>query len=164
MTHFLPKEAAMERDVKEHREQEGKRYGAQAIEDNALEVFENRFPERDYLVEFSFPEFTALCPRSGYPDFAKIAIDYIPGPFCVELKALKLYLNSFRDQNIFHEDVANTLLNDLVAVCEPKFMKVIADFHPRGNLHTEVVAAHDAGGSNVQGQSYSLIYSQLKAR
>lgn len=117
-------------------------YGTRVIKENQLERFENRTRERDYLINFTCPEFTCLCPISGFPDFATIYIEYQPETYCVELKSLKLYINSFRDKNIFHEDVANIILNDLAGLLHPKYMKVFADFNVRGNIHTTVSAIH----------------------
>ena len=119
-----------------------KKYGQIAIENNELEAFENRTKDRKYVVEFTCPEFTCLCPRSGFPDFATIYIKYTPDQYCVELKSLKLYINKFRDQGIFHEDVANGILNDLVKLLDPHHMEVVADFSVRGNIHTVVRAEH----------------------
>lgn len=121
-----------------------KLYGEKAIENNILESFDNRNPQRDYEVEFTLPEFTCICPRSGYPDFATINILYIPKKKCVELKSLKLYINQFREQKIFHEDVTNLILDDLVKLLDPKFIEVVSDFNPRGNVHTLVTARHES--------------------
>jgi len=120
-----------------------KLYGEVAIENNRLERFENRTRHRDYTIDFNCPEFTCVCPRSGFPDFATIKISYVPDEFCVELKSLKLYINGFRDMKVFHEDVTNRILDDLVKLLEPKKMTVIADFSVRGNIHTVVTATHD---------------------
>ena len=120
-----------------------KLYGEVAIENNQLERFENRTQHRDYVVDFTCPEFTCICPRSGFPDFATIYISYTPDKFCVELKSLKLYINKFRNEKVFHEDVTNRILNDLVELLQPKKMTVKADFSVRGNIHTVVTATHD---------------------
>lgn len=112
------------------------KYGEKAIEEARLEVWKNPYPERDYLVELSFPEFSCLCPRSGYPDYATIRINYIPDRYIVELKSLKLYLNSFRDQYISHEAATNRIYEDLERVLKPRFLEVVGDFNPRGNLKT----------------------------
>lgn len=112
---------------------------------NLLESFANRTPERQYEVEFECPEFTCLCPRSGFPDFATIYVRYIPDQKCVELKSLKLYINEFRNRGVFHEDVTNTILNDLVTLLDPHFIEVIGDFNIRGNIHTKVIARHGKG-------------------
>lgn len=119
-------------------------YGDIAIENAKLEAFDNRTTHRDYEVEFTCPEFTCLCPRSGFPDFATINILYIPKLKCVELKSLKLYINSFRDKRVFHEDVTNNILDDLVKLLDPKFIEVVADFTVRGNIHTLVTARHES--------------------
>lgn len=120
-----------------------KLHGELAIENNKLESFDNRTPHRDYEVEFTCPEFTCKCPISGFPDFATIHILYIPKEKCVELKSLKLYINSFRDEKVFHEDVTNTILDDLIKLLDPKFIEVVADFTVRGNIHTLVTARHE---------------------
>ncbi len=119
-----------------------KMYGDAAIENAALERFENRTKHRDYEVEFTCPEFTCLCPRSGFPDFATIHINYSPDQYCVELKSLKLYINKFRNDRVFHEDVTNRILDDLVELLDPKSITVEADFNVRGNIHTVVTATH----------------------
>ena len=107
----------------------------------ALEVFPNPRPERDYEISFECPEFTCLCPRTGQPDFATIRIVYTPAASCVELKSLKLYLWSYRNQGAFHEEVVNRILDDLVEACRPRRMKVVGDFLVRGGIHTVVTAA-----------------------
>lgn len=122
-----------------------KKYGDLAIENAQLERFENRTLHRDYEIEFTCPEFTCLCPRSGFPDFATIHITYTPDQWCVELKSLKLYINKFRDERVFHEDVTNRILDDLVKLLDPKFIQVEADFNVRGNIHTVVTASHAKG-------------------
>ena len=122
-----------------------KMYGDVAIENAKLERFENRTRHRDYQVDFTCPEFTCLCPRSGFPDFATIHISYTPGDWCVELKSLKLYINKFRDERVFHEDVTNRIMDDLVELMSPKKIKVVADFNVRGNIHTVITAEHEKG-------------------
>lgn len=122
-----------------------KKYGDLAIENAQLERFENRNKHRDYEVNFTCPEFTCLCPRSGFPDFATIHINYWPDEWCVELKSLKLYINKFRDERVFHEDVTNRILDDLVKLLNPKHITVEADFNVRGNIHTTVTASYSQG-------------------
>ncbi len=112
------------------------RYGERQIKESNLEVWDNTYPERDYEINISFPEFTCLCPRSGYPDFATIRINYIPDKKIIELKSLKLYLNSFRDVYISHEEVTNKIFADIENVLKPRFLEVIGDFNPRGNVKT----------------------------
>lgn len=124
------------------------KYGTKIIRENKLEKFENRNRKRDYTINFSIPEFTCLCPISGFPDFATITVEYQPKEYCVELKSLKLYINGFRDKNIFHEDAANIILDDLVNLLQPKYMKVHADFNVRGNIHTTVTAVHGVKNEN----------------
>lgn len=114
------------------------KYGEKAVKSARLELWDNPAPERDYEVEMSFPEFTCLCPRSGYPDFATIGIFYIPDKKIVELKALKLYLNSFRDRHISHEEVTNLIYVSLHKKLKPRALEVTGDFSPRGNLKTVI--------------------------
>ncbi|NOY97265.1 MAG: NADPH-dependent 7-cyano-7-deazaguanine reductase QueF [Chlorobi bacterium] len=124
------------------------KYGTKMIRENRLEKFENRNLKRDYTIEFTIPEFTCVCPISGFPDFATLYIEYQPDQYCVELKSLKLYINGFRDKGIFHEDVANMVLDDLVELLHPKYIKVLADFNVRGNIHTRVRAIHGKKNEN----------------
>lgn len=114
------------------------RYGEKAISKARLQRWENPYPQGDYDIEISFPEFSCLCPRSGYPDFATIRINYIPDKYIVELRSLKLYLNRFRDQYISHEAVTNQIFNDLKKLLKPRHLEVIGDFNPRGNVKTVV--------------------------
>ena len=107
-----------------------------------LESFPNPAPERDYEINFECPEFTCLCPKTGQPDFATIRISYVPDVECVELKSLKLYLWSFRDEGHFHEAVTNRILDDLVAKVSPRRMTVEGDFMVRGGIHTVVRVSH----------------------
>ena len=108
----------------------------------SLETFPNPRPGRDYEIAFECPEFTCLCPRTGQPDFATVTIRYVPDALCVELKSLKLYLWSFRDEGHFHEDVTNRILDDLVGLLAPRRMTVTGDFKVRGGIHTVVTAVH----------------------
>ena len=110
-----------------------------------LETFPNPQPGRDYQIQFTCPEFTCLCPKTGQPDFATFTIRYIPDRLCVELKSLKLYLWSFRDEGHFHEDVTNRILDDLIGAVEPRKMTVVGDFKVRGGIHTVVTAEHRGG-------------------
>ncbi|HEX8731991.1 MAG TPA: preQ(1) synthase [Ktedonobacterales bacterium] len=119
-------------------------YGPAEIAENHLEAWPNPRPARDYVVHFEIPEFTCVCPRSGFPDFATIVIDYTPGPSVVELKSLKLYINSYRDRAISHEGAANQILDDLIATLEPRWMRVVAEFNVRGNIKTVVYAEQAA--------------------
>ncbi|MBE6404921.1 MAG: NADPH-dependent 7-cyano-7-deazaguanine reductase QueF [Lentisphaeria bacterium] len=107
-----------------------------------IETFRNAFPKRDYIITFDCPEFTSLCPITGQPDFGHITINYIAKEKCIESKALKLYLFSYRNHNTFHEVAVNTILDDLVAACKPKWMQVIGDFMPRGGIAIHVTAEH----------------------
>jgi 7-cyano-7-deazaguanine reductase len=117
-------------------------YGARAIREARLEAFDNRTPERDYTIQFTLPEFTCLCPRSGFPDFATLHIRYVPAARCVELRSLKLYVNGYRERSVFHEDVVNLVLDDLRHLLQPRFLEVVGDFNVRGNIKTVVRATH----------------------
>ena len=109
-----------------------------------LETFENEFPNRDYTIIHTAPEFTSLCPKTGQPDFATIDIDYIPDKLCIELKSLKLYLNSYRNDGVFFESVTNRILEDLVEVCSPRYMLVTAEFNVRGGISSVVEAEYES--------------------
>jgi 7-cyano-7-deazaguanine reductase len=111
-----------------------------------LELFPNPQPERDYTIRIRMPEFTCLCPKTGQPDFATLLLEYVPDRMCVELKSLKLYVWSFRDEGAFHEAVTNQILDDLVTAAEPRFMRLTAIFNVRGGIDTTVVAEHRASG------------------
>lgn len=111
-----------------------------------LDTFENPQPDRDYTIRIDTPEFTCLCPLTGQPDFADIQLEYIPDQQCLELKSLKLYFWSYRDQGAFHEAVTNQILSDLVEAIAPRFMRVSADFNVRGGVYTQIVAEHRAQG------------------
>lgn len=119
-----------------------KLYGQVAVEEAELERFSNRTLVRRYEIEFTCPEFTCLCPRSGFPDFATIYIRYVPDQWCVELKSLKLYINKFRNDKIFHEDVTNRILEDLVNLLNPWEIEVVGDFNVRGNIKTVITSCH----------------------
>jgi 7-cyano-7-deazaguanine reductase len=114
------------------------KYGTRAIKQASLELWPNPSPDRDYTIDISYPEFTCLCPRSGYPDFATIRITYTPGKKVVELKALKLYLNNFRDQSISHEAVTNLIFDVLKKNLRPRTLEVVGDFNVRGNVKTVI--------------------------
>ncbi|MEO6811821.1 MAG: preQ(1) synthase [Isosphaeraceae bacterium] len=108
-----------------------------------LETFPNQFPGRDYEIEITCPEFTAVCPMTGQPDFGAIEITYVPAGLCVELKSLKLYLFAFRDRGIFYEHSINTILDDLVAACQPRSMTVVGRFTPRGGISSKITARYE---------------------
>ncbi len=117
------------------------KYGEQEISKinpDELEIWPNPNPENDYIISITLPEFTCKCPRSGYPDFATIYVEYIPSEYVIELKALKLYINSFRDRYISHEQATNEIFNTLNKRLNPKALTVKADFNPRGNVHTVI--------------------------
>jgi 7-cyano-7-deazaguanine reductase len=117
------------------------KYGEEAIKEAKIEAWENPYSDRDYRIDISFPEFTCLCPRSGYPDFATIRISYIPDRCIVELKALKLYLNSFRGEYISHEAATNKIFDELKNALKPRSLEVIGDFNERGNVKTIIRVA-----------------------
>ena len=107
-----------------------------------IETFPNPFPARDYNIDMECPEFTCLCPKTGQPDFGILDISYIPDKLCIELKSLKIYLTSYRNEGGFHEKVVNIILDDLVSACKPKKMKIVGDFNVRGGIHTTVTVEH----------------------
>jgi len=111
-----------------------------------LETFPNPAPDRDYLIHMEIPEFTCLCPKTGQPDFATLVLDYIPDKTCVELKSLKLYIWSFRNEGAFHEAVTNRILDDLAKATKPRYMRLTAKFFVRGGIFTNVVAEHRKKG------------------
>jgi 7-cyano-7-deazaguanine reductase len=111
-----------------------------------FDVFANPAPERDYVLEFVIPEFTCLCPLTGQPDFAQFAIDMVADKLCIELKSMKLYLWSYRDQGAFHEKVTNAILDDIVAATKPRFARIRARWNVRGGIYTNIVAEHRARG------------------
>lgn len=117
------------------------RYGEKILNEfnpeKDLEIWENKH-KKDYVIKITLPEFTCLCPRSGYPDFATIYLEYIPNEWVVELKAIKLYINSFMNKNISHEDSINEIYDLLEKKLKPKWIKIVGDFNPRGNVHTVI--------------------------
>lgn len=117
-------------------------YGERAIADAELICFENPNQTRPYEISIELPEFTCLCPFSGYPDFAVLRLLYQPALKVLELKAIKLYINSYRDVRISHEQAANQILDDLIKACNPKWMELEADFNPRGNVHMVIRVSH----------------------
>ena len=118
------------------------KYGERAIAEGQLTTFPNPRPGRHYTINITLPEFTCKCPFSGYPDFATIQIDYVPDQRVVELKALKLYINSYRDLFISHEESVNKILDDFVNACDPLEITIVGDYLPRGNVHTVVTVTH----------------------
>jgi 7-cyano-7-deazaguanine reductase len=112
----------------------------------SLDTFPNPNPERDYLIHFEIPEFTCLCPLTGQPDFAIFRIDTIPDQACIELKSLKMYMWSYRNEGAFHEAVTNRILDDLAAACQPRFMRIVAQWYVRGGIFTNVVVEHRKPG------------------
>lgn len=119
------------------------KYGEKKIKNVRLETWENPHGERDYEIDISFPEFTCLCPRSGYPDYAVIRITYVPDKKIVELKSLKLYLNAYRNLYISHEESTNRIFAELEKKLKPRFLEVVGDFNPRGNVKTVIRVSSD---------------------
>lgn len=109
---------------------------------NLLESFENQFPQRNYTIKIICPEFTSVCPKTGQPDFGTLTFEYIPAKMCVELKSLKQYLQSFRNAGIFYENVTNRILDDFVAVVQPKSVTLTAEFTPRGGISSVIIVQH----------------------
>ena len=123
------------------------KYGERIIQECQLITFPNPRIGRRYEIQITLPEFTCKCPFSGYPDFATLAVSYCPDRLVLELKALKLYINHFRDRTISHEEVVNLILDEMVAACDPLWMKIRADFNPRGNVHTVIEVQHEKAQS-----------------
>jgi 7-cyano-7-deazaguanine reductase len=119
------------------------RYGEKAVAEARLEPWPNPSPDREYTIDITFPEFSCLCPRSGYPDFATIRVRYVPDKTIVELRSLKLYLNQFRNQYISHEASINRIYDDLRILLTPRWMEVVGDWNPRGNVKTVIRVASD---------------------
>ncbi|RFC41200.1 MAG: 7-cyano-7-deazaguanine reductase [Candidatus Nitrotoga sp. CP45] len=123
---------------------------SKTVASKLLETFANPNSVRDYHIHMEIPEFTCLCPKTGQPDFATLILDYIADTACVELKSLKLYIWSFRNEGHFHEDVTNRILDDLVAAIQPRFMRLTAKFYVRGGIFTNIVAEHRQSGWQAQ--------------
>ena len=119
------------------------KYGEKEILEAKLEPWPNPNPEKNYRINITFPEFSCLCPRSGYPDYATIKITYIPDRYIVELKSLKLYLNKYRNQYISHEEATNKIYDDLYNLLKPRFLEVIGDWNPRGNVKTIITVSSE---------------------
>lgn len=136
------------------------RYGKDEIASNKLEPWPNPHQERNYVTHLEIPEFTCLCPRSGFPDFATIVIDYVPDQYVMELKSLKLYINGYRNRQISHESATNVILNDLVEQMNPRWMRVVGDFTVRGNVKTMVFAEYEQPGYNGPRPEFRRYYQQ----
>lgn len=111
-----------------------------------IEVFDNKYPDREYYITHVNEEFTSVCPKTGLPDFGVITIEYVPGKLCLELKSLKYYFLDFRQKGIFYEAVTNQILDDLVAACKPRYMSVKGEFSTRGGMHSTIVVEYDEDG------------------
>ncbi|MFC1834187.1 preQ(1) synthase [Thermodesulfobacteriota bacterium] len=118
---------------------------------SGLETFPNKYPKRDYLVRFDCPEFTSVCPITGQPDFARITITYIPDAKCIESKSLKMYLFAFRNKGMFHEEITNKILEDVVVACEPRWARVLGKMNPRGGISIDVTADYTKPGFKAPG-------------
>lgn len=117
---------------------EGLQEKIRSLKAPAIEAWENKYPDKEFVIHLEIPEFTCICPKTGLPDFAVIAIDYIPHKLCVELKSLKLYMNFYRDIGIFHEHLTNKILDDFVKAARPRSAKITTRFNPRGGIYTTV--------------------------
>jgi len=124
--------------IKKASSYDGRQDGIPKLKTPSIETFKNVYPKNDYTIELEFPEFTAICPKTGLPDFGTIVITYVPNNDCLELKSLKEYFLFYRNIGVFHENVVNKTLDDLVKACKPKKMKVFADYNVRGGIHTVV--------------------------
>lgn len=125
---------------------EGKQDKIRALKMPAIEVWENQYSDRDYVVDLTIPEFTCICPKTGLPDFATIKVSYRPAKLCLELKSLKMHLVEYRDVGIFHEHLVNKLLDDFVKACKPRWMKIEVVMNPRGGIATNVTAEYPLKG------------------
>lgn len=123
---------------------EGLQKRVRSLKTPKIEVWENLYPDREYVVTIATPEFTCVCPKTGLPDFADVTIEYMPGKSCVELKSLKEYFLFYRDVGIFHEHFVNRLMDDFVAACKPRWAKIVAKFNPRGGIMTTVAREYRA--------------------
>ena len=129
---------------------EGLQENIRGIKTPKIEVWRNKYSDRDYLVKIETNEFTCICPRTGLPDFAAVRIEYIPDEWCIELKSFKLYLVSFRNIGIFHEHVTNRILDDLVKVCKPRYMKLEMEYNLRGGIKTSTKAEYKSKGYKIK--------------
>lgn len=121
---------------------EGLQESVKNIKSPEVETWHNIYPERDYVIDIEIPEFTCLCPKTGLPDFARITVRYTPDKLCIELKSLKYYELSYRNRGIFHENVINKFLEDLVKACKPRWMEIVGEFNARGGIKTTVKAEY----------------------
>ncbi len=129
--------------MKDRSSYEGLQKNVRSLKTPEIEVWENQYPDKVYTICLDVPEFTCICPKTGLPDFAQIKIEYSPAKYCIELKSFKMYTIFFRDIGIFHEHLINRMMEDLVKVCSPRWMKVTGVFNPRGGITTTVNAAYD---------------------
>jgi 7-cyano-7-deazaguanine reductase len=125
---------------------EGLQHKIRSLKTPEIEVWENQYAERDFVIHLEIPEFTCVCPKTGLPDFAIIKVDYRPSKFCLELKSLKMYTYFYREVGVFHEHLVNKLLDDMVKACKPRWMKVNVEMNPRGGIYTTVEAEYKRKG------------------
>src|SRR5829696_9077529 len=137
-------------------------YGERQVAAAELEAVPNPAPTRDYLIACASPEFTCLCPRSGFPDFATIRLRYVPDRSIVELKSLKLYLNRYRDEHVFHEAVINKIADDLVTCIDPRWLEVVGDFNVRGNVKTVITVVRNQDGYRLPDYLRDQLFSTLR--
>ena len=137
-------------------------YGERQIAAAELEAVPNPARQRDYLIACASPEFTCLCPRSGFPDFATIRLRYVPDRSIVELKSLKLYLNRYRDEHAFHEAVINRIADDIVAAIDPRWLELVGDFNVRGNVKTVITVVREQDGYALPGYLRDQLFSTLR--
>jgi len=121
---------------------EGLQESIRGLKTPAIEVWKNKYPDKEYVISLQVPEFTCICPKTGLPDFASISIDYSPDKYCIELKSFKMYTIFYRNLGIFHEHVVNKILEDLVRATRPRWLKIIGEFNPRGGIKTVVTAEY----------------------
>jgi len=136
------------------------KYGLEEIATNRLEPWPNPHPDHNYVTHLEIPEFTCLCPRSGFPDFATIIVDYVPDQYVMELKSLKLYINSYRTRQVSHESATNTIFNDLVEQLAPRWLRVVGDFTVRGNVKTMIFVEHEQSGYTGRRPALQSYYQQ----
>jgi len=118
---------------------EGLQKGIRSLRTPRVEVWENQYTDKPYVITLDIPEFTCICPKTGLPDFATIKIEYSPGKYCVELKSLKMYTIFYRNLGIFHEHLTNRILDDFIKACNPRWVRIISEFNPRGGIKTTVM-------------------------
>lgn len=124
--------------LKEQSNYEGRQDRIRKLKTPKIEVWKNKYPDREYMIKLETAEFTCICPKTGLPDFAALRINYMPRKYCIELKSFKYYLNFFRNVGIFHEHAVNKIMEDIIKACRPRFLRIEAEFNPRGGITTTV--------------------------